>query len=92
MDMRIGNLNQNNTLIEIIVLSAYLLDQVVGGVMNFRDTISGAWYERFIAFAQRQLFVEGYLDANGISTGFFGPQNNITRAEAAKIITNVKQW
>lgn len=78
--------------VKVILLSGYQLFQITGGEMNFKDTVKGAWYEKFIAFSSKFHFVDGYLNFRGEKTGFFGPQNNLTRAEAAKIISLVKGW
>ena len=61
-----------------ILLLASDLD-IKGGSMNFPDTVSGAWYERYVALAQSLGIVNGYPD------GTFGPGNSIKRSEMAKI-------
>lgn len=65
-----------------IVLAASKL-QIQGGEMEFEDTTTGAWYEKYIAYSQLKGIVGGY------SNGSFGPNNSITRAECAKIIVKV---
>jgi hypothetical protein len=77
---------------KIIILSQYALSEISSGGMFFLDTTAGAWYERFVSFAQTYHYIDGYLDGQGIPTGYFGPQNHITRAETAKIISLVKGW
>ena len=61
-----------------ILLLASSLD-IEGGSMDFPDTVSGAWYQRYVAFAQSLGIVGGYPD------GSFGPGNSIKRSEMAKI-------
>lgn len=47
----------------------------------FPDVEPGAWYEPFVCDAEANRFVQGYSD------GTFRPANNVTRAEAIKMIT-----
>ncbi len=62
-----------------IILSASELE-ITGGEMEFDDTTAGAWYEKFVAYAQFKNIVGGYGD------GTFAPSNSITRAECAKML------
>lgn len=74
-------------------MAKYKLSDVNGSDLSslagFQDIVSGSWYEHFVAFGVVHYFFEGYKDADGKLTGFWGPQNNLTRGEAAKIIVNV---
>ena len=67
-----------------IVLEASGL-AIEGGEMVFPDTIDGAWYEKYVAFAQLMEVVGGYSD------GTFGPENSLLRSEVAKIVWNVME-
>lgn len=78
--------------LKIILLSQFAGSEITGGTMIFTDTVAGSWYEKYIAFAVLKGYIEGYKDAAGNPTGHFGPNNNITRAEAAKVIGKVNGW
>ncbi len=78
--------------LKIILLSHFASIALPEWTNPFLDVIAGEWYERFVAFAYLQDFVDGYKDAEGNLTGYFGPGNNLTRAEAAKIIILVYGW
>jgi hypothetical protein len=47
---------------------------------SFKDIPQGAWYENYVAFAKQAGLVAGYTD------GTFRPKDNISRAEAAKVL------
>ena len=51
----------------------------------FTDVSASAQYAAAIAKAKRDGIVNGYADASGSPTGLFGPQDGVTRAEAAKM-------
>lgn len=72
--------NQNVTRAEAIkiLLSTTGLD-IPEGTTDFKDVAEGAWYEKYVAYAQFFKIVGGYND------GTFQPNKNITRAEIAKI-------
>ena len=53
--------------------------EIVGGEMNFPDTESGQWYEKYVAFAVLHELMSGYENGN------FGPGNPMTRAQFAKV-------
>ena len=67
--------------LKIILLA--LGQKITGGDMNFKDTEKGSWYEKYIAFAQKNKIIKGYDDGN------FRPYNSITRAEIAKITVEI---
>ena len=50
---------------------------------SFSDTISGAWYMKYVNFAKNNGIVSGYGDST------FRPGNPITRAEVSKIIVKI---
>lgn len=65
-----------------------ILLEASGEVLNdpqvtqpFNDVPDEAWYRKYVYTALLQGYVSGYGDGN------FGPNNNITRAEASKIIS-----
>jgi len=65
-----------------ILLVASGLD-VGNGTTDFSDVESGAWYEKYVAYAKANGIVGGYTDNT------FRPDNNITRAEVAKIVVKI---
>lgn len=55
--------------------------------LTFSDVEKTSAYAPAIARAATDGVVSGYTDANGNLTGTFGPTNNVTRAEFAKIVS-----
>gem|GEM_PF-6811627 len=51
------------------------------GSTTFTDTEPGAWYQKYLAYAEDKGIVGGYSD------GSFGPERPVTRAEIAKMLT-----
>lgn len=68
-----------------IILRAGKFD-LSGNIVStpFPDVDNTAWYIKFVNFAYQNKFISGYI--GGKNNGKFGPGNNITRAETAKII------
>ena len=56
-----------------------------GQVVTFTDVSQSAWFATYVQAAAETGIVNGYKDIYGKLTGKFGPQNNITLAEALKI-------
>lgn len=88
-----ANINRVEAL-KIILLSKYTEEEISAheheeSDVDFEDTDSEGWYAHYLAFAVSKGFVSGYADAEGKPTGMFGPSDNLTRAEAAKIIVEV---
>lgn len=52
---------------------------------KFSDVVKGLWYVNYINYAAEKGIVDGY------GNGKFGPNNKLTRAEAAKIISLLKK-
>jgi hypothetical protein len=52
----------------------------------FPDVSSGAWYAPYVCFGKTAGWIRGYDD------GFFRPDQNITKAEALKILGKVEDW
>lgn len=52
---------------------------------KFSDVVKGAWYESYVNYAAEKGIVNGYTN------GKFGPNNKLTRAEAAKIVSLLKK-
>ncbi len=78
--------------LKIILLAKNPDSEITAGTNSFSDVSSSMWYNRFISFAVMMGYVEGYKDSHGRPTGYFGPNNTITRAEIAKIIARVFTW
>lgn len=78
--------------LKIILLAKFPDNDITAGTSTFSDVSSSLWYNRFISYAVMMSFVDGYRDSSGRPTGYFGPNNTITRAEIAKIIARVFAW
>jgi hypothetical protein len=50
---------------------------------GFKDVGLKDWFAKYVAYAKDKGVVSGYIN------GMFGPGNNITRAEVAKIIVKI---
>ena len=59
--------------------------------LTFSDVEKTSAYAPAIAKAATDGIVSGYTDGEGNLTGLFGPKNNVTRAEFAKIVSIVLQ-
>jgi plastocyanin len=70
--------------IAIIALSVFFLP-ALAQASQFRDVAPDAWFARYIDEAVAANVVSGYRDAYGRLTGYFGPENRVTVAEALKI-------
>ncbi len=55
---------------------------------GFADVDSSAWYAEYVNTAAKNGVVGGYTDSDGVSTGYFGPDDTVNRAQAAKILVN----
>lgn len=64
--------------LKIMLMASSL--EIEGREMSFSDTVEGAWYASYVSYASQKGIVSGYSD------GRFGPGNQITRAEFAKIV------
>lgn len=70
------------------ILQAYKRDfGIPTASMTFADVEKTGAYSPAIAQASADGVVSGYTDLEGNLTGFFGPKNNVTRAEFSKIIS-----
>ena len=75
-----GNINRVEAL--KILLGAAGLD-TAESLADFPDVPADAWFATYVGYAQINDVVGGYPD------GTFGPGNNITRAEVAKIVVKI---
>ncbi len=53
---------------------------------SFVDVEEGSWYEGWVNLAARMNFMQGYKDETGAYTGYFGPNDNITRGQVAVVL------
>lgn len=65
-----------------IALNTFGHSELTTTATSFPDVVKGNWYYDFIASAEKLGIVDGYGD------GLFRPENNVTRAEALKILLN----
>ncbi len=59
---------------------------IASGANQFSDVESGSYYIQFLDWAYDNELIDGYGD------GRFGPNDNVTRAQMAKIIANFAQY
>lgn len=78
------NINRAEAL-KIIVGSRFNSEDIAGGSENFTDVLEGDWFTPYVSFAVMKGYVSGYGDKT------FRPGNDITRAEAAKILALVHE-
>lgn len=91
-----GTFGADRSILRVEALKVILLGwlhplDITGGNATFKDLVSGAWYIKYVNYAVLKGYVSGYKNADGTDSGEFRPGNNITRGEAAKIITNVME-
>ncbi|MBU0577941.1 S-layer homology domain-containing protein [Patescibacteria group bacterium] len=55
------------------------------GLLPFSDTDDDAWYTEYVSAVKNSGIISGYKNADGSSTGQYGPGNNVTVAEIIKI-------
>ncbi|KKT75557.1 MAG: hypothetical protein UW70_C0033G0004 [Candidatus Peregrinibacteria bacterium GW2011_GWA2_44_7] len=68
------------------VVNAYVGDTDDDYDAGFKDVPSTEWYSPYVNTAAKLGIVEGYRDADGDLTGYFGPGDLIDRAAAAKMV------
>jgi hypothetical protein len=56
--------------------------------IDAKDVVAGSWYEPYIKTAVANGIMSGYEDTMGNKTGYFGPQNPVTREQFAKMAAN----
>lgn len=55
---------------------------------GFADVDTDMWYSSYVNTAAKNGVVGGYTDSDGVETGYFGPDDTVNRAQAAKILVN----
>lgn len=79
--------------VKMITLTKFIESQIEdSATTSFKDIDKNAWYYKYIRFAVGKSFINGYKNNSGTLTGYFGPDKNITRSEAAKVIALVNGW
>lgn len=58
---------------------------------SFTDVTASTLFNAFIEQAKKDGIVSGYTDKDGNPTGFFGPDDPVTRAEFSKMVTLAMQ-
>lgn len=58
----------------------------------FLDVSEEDWYFDYVNTARDSRFLRGYTDSNGVLTGFFGPEDDVTRAAMAKAIASAYEF
>lgn len=74
----------NITRAEFVKLVNSIIDYDVQGTISYADVKSGDWYYNSIGIAQEIGYISGY------SKNEFGPNDNITREQAATILSRVE--
>ncbi|MBI5794193.1 S-layer homology domain-containing protein [Candidatus Uhrbacteria bacterium] len=72
-------------LVPLVAGAAGIQVMIDGQAVTFVDVSQSAWFATYVQAAAETGIVNGYKDIYGKLTGKFGPQNNITLAEALKI-------
>lgn len=67
------------------IKDTHMQTEVGGQAITFTDVPVDAWFSPFVKTASNRGFLSGYRDEGGNLTGRFGPANNVTLAELAKI-------
>lgn len=63
-----------------------LIDYEPPAYPTFKDVPEDEWFYKYVESALQFGIVNGYTDAEGNLTGYFGPNDPVTRAAATKII------
>jgi len=72
-------------------LNTVLTEQDAGAGVRFNDVKADDWFNRYVSPVARWGIVSGYKDAEGKSTGVFGPGNTVTVAEILKMALRAAQ-
>ena len=82
------NLNRAELVKMVVEETGILSGFTAPGIVTFVDVPKGTWYHNYVEVAYKHNIVSGYKDLSGKLTGKFGPSDNVTRAQAAKILMN----
>lgn len=83
------DINRKATRLEVVstVLQAFEVSGIEVSEEVFTDVTPSTLFASLVARAKQDGVISGYTDAAGIPTGLFGPDDPVTRAEFAKIVT-----
>ncbi len=77
---------------ELVKMAVVAIDGLAGyeapATPTFEDVAPDAWFYDYVEAASQLGIVNGYTDANGNLTGFFGPSDLVNRAAATKTLVN----
>jgi len=63
----------------------YVTATIDGELVSFTDVFIDEWFASYVHNSLKTGIMSGYRDADGTITGEFGPQDNVTLAQLAKI-------
>lgn len=66
--------------------SQYVSAMIDGKTVIFRDVPRTSWFAPYVRDIAEKGIVSGYRDAEGRPTGEFGPQDNVTLEQVAKVL------
>jgi hypothetical protein len=83
------DVHRNASRAEVVVtlLQAYAVKPDTGTGSSFTDVMQTMQYGSMIEKAKIDGIISGYVDADGMPNGLFGPGDPVTRAEFAKIVS-----
>lgn len=67
-------------------IEAFVSVEVDGKLVVFADVPRTAWFAPYVREIAERRIVSGYRDADGIPTGLFGPADNVTVEQMAKVM------
>jgi hypothetical protein len=67
-------------------LAAYVYATIDGKLVVFTDVPRTAWFAPYVRDIAEQNIVSGYRSPEGVPTGLFGPQDNVTIEQMAKVM------
>ena len=73
-----------------VLLKAAGVPEKLSPAAPFVDVNPGDWFYGYVTSAYNWSVLDGYKDANGNLTGYFGPNDYVTRGQIAKIAVKAK--
>lgn len=67
-------------------IAAFVSVDVGGKLLVLRDVPRSAWFAPYVREIAERKIVTGYSDASGVPTGLFGPADNVTIEQMAKVM------
>lgn len=88
---KMNNYSTRAEALKMILMTWFNPDQInVPLEITCSDVQNSNWYAMYFNYALKHNIVSGYKNPDGSDSGRCGPNNNITRAEAAKMIIRTK--